>query len=144
MTVDALIDDLIAALGESGARVPAPPADLTLVRRLEAEIAPLRLPAALRRFWERIDPRTLALRIYVPPADLELCLTTWREMRDDVEPEPVGLFPWCYESHNHLLIELDAPGAAAGTIFEWGFGDSNYRLHCASLEDWLRLYSDLR
>jgi hypothetical protein len=139
MTVEALLDDLGAALVAAGAPPPRPPKDPGPLRELEAEIAPLRLPGALRAFWLRVDAGQLALDLHPRPASPAFALNSWRRMRDSTLPSPLGLFPWCYESHQHLLIELEGPGATPGTIFEWWFAGSDYHLRFTRLEDWLEL-----
>jgi hypothetical protein len=50
---------------------------------------------------------------------------------------PLSMLPFCYESHNHLLTELDDGEETGGTVFEWGFGDGSLRIRFAGVEDWL-------
>jgi hypothetical protein len=50
-----------AAYAERVGAVPARPADPRPVRSVEELIAPLRLPDALRRWWERFAPSTLPI-----------------------------------------------------------------------------------
>ena len=138
MTIDERIDELAAALG-AGLR---PPGEVPW-ERLERELQPLALPTDLRRLWERVDVTQLGDAPYPRPSAPAFALEGWRELRDDPLLFPAGLFPWCYESHGHLLIELDAPGAATGTIFEWGFGDQTFRLRYHDLGDWLRVTTEL-
>ena len=137
MTSDAQIDRLVEALRSAGAPEPQPPADASSLAALEGELAPLRLPETLRRLWQRIDVRSLALDTYPRLSDPDFALFGWRLNRDGVLSVPLSMLPFCYESHNHLLIELEDGEDAGGTIFEWGFGDGSLRIRFAGLEDWL-------
>ena len=50
---------LSAALGELNFRVPRPPDATQDIDDLATEIAPLRLPEEIRRFWELVDTSTV-------------------------------------------------------------------------------------
>ena len=78
--------------------------------RIAKAIAPLRLPADLLAFWRAVDPDTLAVAPCPRPADPELSLRLWQEHLAG-EPSLHRFFPWCYESHDFLLVELDGPDA---------------------------------
>ena len=137
MTSDARIDALLEALRSAGAPGPQPPADGSALAELEAELAPLRLPATLRRLWQRIDVRSFAVDTYPRLSSPDFALFGWRMNRDGDPLVPLSMLPFCYESHNHLLVELDAGEGDGGTVFEWGFGDQSLRIRFAALEDWL-------
>ncbi len=47
------------------------------------------------------------------------------------------MFPWCYESHNHLFVELDGPGIQGGAMFEWAFAGSDFELRFHGAEAWV-------
>lgn len=98
---------------------------------LEREVQPLTVPLDLRRVWERIDLPSLPVITYPSPSGIDFALWEWRGWRDEPEGSglevPVVLFPWCYTSHNHLLIELDAPDASGGAIFHWAFDNDAFR-----------------
>jgi hypothetical protein len=136
------IDDLLAAfaaVGHTGLeRRDAVPWD-----EIERELGPLSLPADLRRLWERVDVARLPGAPYPRPSPPDFALAGWRMLRDDPSGFPAGLFPWCYESHGHLLIELGGPGAAAGTLFEWAFGDQTIVLRYRDIGDWIAVVVDL-
>ena len=53
------IDQLSGALVAAGVEAPIPPSDLGPLYELEAVIAPFQVPAEVRRFWERVEPRSL-------------------------------------------------------------------------------------
>jgi hypothetical protein len=137
MTSDTHIDRLVGALRSAGAPEPQPPADASSLAALERELAPLRLPETLRRLWQRIDVRSLALGTYPQLSAPDFALSGWRMNRDGDLVVPLSMLPFCYESHNHLLIELDDGEETGGTVFEWGFGDGALRIRFAGVEDWL-------
>ena len=64
MLVDEALDGLRRTLRSAGFPVPTRPSELRDLEELEAEIAPMRIPADVRRFWERVDARTLRVEPY--------------------------------------------------------------------------------
>ncbi len=110
MDVSEAVDRLVSAHSTAGlGRVARPPAEVeTTLAAIAKAIAPLRLPADLLAFWRGVDPDTLAVAPCPRPADPELALRLWQEHLAD-EPSLHRFFPWCYESHDFLLVELDGP-----------------------------------
>ena len=135
MTGAAQVTRLIDALADAGVPVSAP-ADLGDLRELEREIGPLRLPGTLRDLWERIDAATFRMNAWPRLQTPAFALFSWRLSRDN-GTFPPGLLPFCYDSHNHLLVELDHEGFAGGTVFEASFDDRDARVRCAHIEDWV-------
>jgi hypothetical protein len=131
MSIDASIDRLCGALSALGFQVAEGPDDAAAWETLDHELAPLALPTDLRRLLQRVDVARLPLRTYPAPTTLSFALWSWREFRDGGGfAFPAGLFPWCYESHNHLFVELDGPKS---TVARYSSGHSQAaRSHCAS------------
>jgi hypothetical protein len=137
MTPDERIDRLVEALEAAGAPAPEAPSDHAGLVALQGEIAPLRLPDTLRRLWERVSIGSFALVTYPFLSTPEVALGGWRLNRDTDLLVPAGMLPFCYESHNHLLVELEGAGVPGGAVFEWRFTDTSLRLRCAHVDDWL-------
>jgi hypothetical protein len=99
-------------------------------RRVEAvlaeisrTIAPLRLPEDLVALWRSVDPDTLAVGPSPRPAGPELSLRLWREHLAH-RPNLARLFPWCYESRDFMLAELDGAGRTGSGCYSWTFGSA--------------------
>jgi hypothetical protein len=84
-------------------------------------IAPLRLPADLVTLWRSVEPDTLTVAPCPRPAGPELSLRLWREHFAD-RPDLARFFPWCYESHDFMLVELDRPAGPGSGCFSWTAG----------------------
>ncbi len=95
----------------------------TVLAEIAAAVAPLRLPADLLALWRSVDPDTLAVGPSPRPAGPELSLRLWREHLAR-RPDLARLFPWCYESHDFILVELDGPGSTGGGCYSWTFGSA--------------------
>jgi hypothetical protein len=143
VTTDDRIDRLCAALEAAGAPAPRPPDSDDALAELEAEVEPLRLPAGLRRVWERIDAGTMALNAHPRLSNPEFALFGWRMARDEEFGTPENMLAFCYESHFHLLIELDDGEQPGGTVFEYGFTDQTLTMLCAHLDDWLEVLTEI-
>jgi hypothetical protein len=137
VSINESIDRLREALASLGFTVAAGSDDAAAWEKLDSELTPLALPADLRQLLRRVDVARLPLRTYPAPATLDFALWSWREFRDGNYTFPAGLFPWCYESHNHLFVELDGPGIDGGAMFEWMFAGSDFKLRFHNAQDWL-------
>lgn len=137
MTTDDRIDRVIAALEAADAPTPRPPETDEALLDLEAELAPLRLPSGLRRLWQRVDPATMVLRTFPQLSDPGFALSGWRMNRDDEFGLPLNLLAYCYESHFHLLAELDDGEQPGGAVFAFAFADDTLTLRFADVDDWL-------
>jgi hypothetical protein len=93
-----------------------------VLQEIAAAVAPWRLPADLLTFWRSVDPDTLAVAPCPRPADPLLSLRLWQEhvFGDPVLGALGAYFPWGYESHDFMLVELDpADAASGGACFSW-------------------------
>jgi hypothetical protein len=123
MDVNEAVDRLRRAHAGAGLGLIEPPGTdaAAAVAEIVEAIAPWRLPADLLAFWRRVDPDSLAVAPCPRPAGPALALRLWR---DHLSPD-WGLesyFPWCYESHDFMLVELDEPDHARGDCFLWAGG----------------------
>ncbi|MDP9221127.1 MAG: hypothetical protein M3P23_11415 [Actinomycetota bacterium] len=89
-----------------------------VLAQIAAAIAPWRLPADLVTFWRSVDPDTLAIAPCPRPAAAELSLRLWREHLAG-DATTAAYFPWCYESHDFLLVELERGAGPGGGCFGW-------------------------
>ena len=138
MGIDASIDALADALEAGGVERPAPPPEPFDLDAIDAELAPMSLPAHVRRFWERIDPRRLRLWAYPQPVTPDFALGSWKENRDEFPGSaPLALLMVGYESHQCMSVELDSPFGSGGALFEWNLVDVGFHLRYRELSDWL-------
>jgi hypothetical protein len=136
--VERSVAALVAALAAAGVEAPSPPADTAILAEIDAAIAPLRLPADVRRFWELVDPPTLRIAVFPTLRSPELALQTWRAARKEYPGlEPAILFMLAYESWTYMSVELDGPHGEGGALFGWGNPDGDFTLRYARLGDWL-------
>jgi hypothetical protein len=137
VTSDDRIDRLFAALEAIGAPRPRPPESDAALAELEAELEPLKLPDRLRRLWQRVDAGTMPLQAFPQLSNPEFALFGWRMARDEEFGTPENLLAFCYESHFHLLVELDDGEQPGGTVFRYAFTDDAMTMSCPHLDDWL-------
>jgi len=143
MGIDRSIDALIAALEAADVEPPRAPADLEVLEQIATAIAPLRLPADLRRFWERIAPATLRAEVFPPFCDPRFALQSWQSARQQFPGQPAILFLVGYENWSCMSIELDGVDSEGGTLFQWGLEDGDFYLGHRRLGDWLVRIADL-
>jgi hypothetical protein len=134
-----------AALTAAGIPLWQPPESLRDLEKLEAALAPMRLPAVVRQFWTRVDARTLRVHPYpmfMPP---EGALTLWRQARDEFRSmQPLTLLDVGYESHQCMSVELDVGDVMGGALFEWCVSDpSGFTRRFNALADWLAYIAEL-
>ena len=124
------LEALAAALESAGAAAMREPADPAVLDRIDAAIAPLRLPAAVRSLWESVDPESISAHHHPGLTSPEFALETWESHINDFPGSvPHVLFPIGYESHCHLLVELDGADLQdGGAIFAWEYGAVDFRL----------------
>jgi hypothetical protein len=94
-----------------------------VLEEISRTIAPLRLPEDLVALWRAVDPDTLAVGPSPRPAGPELSLRLWREHLAH-RPNLARLFPWCYQSRDFMLVELDGPGRTGSGCYSWTFGSA--------------------
>jgi hypothetical protein len=113
--------------------------------RLAAALAPLRLPAELRRFWTLVDASTLlvapsGVQVIWPKAALE----DWRWMGEDFpDMQPRVLLTFAVESQHRYSVELTVGDADGGAIFEWWVGDQTFKRRFNGLAGWLEAVAAL-
>lgn len=107
-----------------------PPADLVAVdaalARIDAAIAPLALPPEIRWFWQTWDPG--AFGGVMPSArvsDPAFALDCWVEGAIE-DTDPRALFPFGYESHWFLFVDLTDPVGTPASAWTFGFGNEEY------------------
>jgi hypothetical protein len=142
--IDASIDALTDALAGAGVEVPHPPADTPNLDAIDETISPMSLPGQVRRFWQRVDPRSLRVWTYPQPIDPGSALDAWKQERDEFPGmAPRTLFLVGYESWACMSVELDSPDSSGGSLFEWRLEDGGFYLRHHELSDWLDRMTEL-
>jgi hypothetical protein len=123
--IDVAVDRLDEALRAAGLRGLEPPSDPATLAEIAEHVAPYALPTELRRFWERVEPESIAVLTFPrlgSPAD---AVQLRRMLRDVDAPVPIGpppvLLPVDYASHCYGVVELESEWTEGGTILEWEF-----------------------
>jgi hypothetical protein len=120
---------------------PPPPAGL---RALEALIAPLWLPDALRRWWERFGPLPMGPNPgmgtpFVPElADPALAYYRWRAARDRPGHMPEALLAAAVWGPTVRFVDL----TDGGTVYDWTAGTATLAPRFAAFEDWIEAVTD--
>jgi hypothetical protein len=143
--LDAAIDRLDDALRDADLACLEEPTDLDALDAVAEAVAPYELPDELRRYWSRVDPEKLAVRLFPallgPASSLEL-----QRVADEF-PVPLGpprlLFVIGYMDHVHRSIELATEWSEGGTIMRWQWVDGGYRIAYRSLADLLEVVAEL-
>ncbi len=131
----AVIERQLVALGIEGFSAPT---DSSVLDRIDKAVAPLRLPAGVRRFWELVDPNTLRVLPYPRWSSPDVALKYWRNEVADGEYVPRLLFPFAYESHVWLDVELHGPDEDdGGALFIHWAGGEKFHLTLPSIESLL-------
>jgi hypothetical protein len=119
--IDSCIDRLTRAVGATGVAVPDVGGNVDALTRLEEEIAPLRMPAALRRLWERVAPSNLPVgpwpessRQFGCPvvADPAFAFYAWTCARDFPGIVPEALVAVAFSPPVFRFVELATAGTA--------------------------------
>jgi hypothetical protein len=138
MGIDASIDALADALRAHGVDPPLPPSEPLDLEAIDAELAPMSLPAQVRRFWERVDPASLRVWAYPEPVPAGFAIDGWRQRRDEFPGiAPRSLLDVGYASHQCMSVELTSRFGSGGTLFEWNLVDGAYHLRYHDLSGWL-------
>jgi hypothetical protein len=140
--IDVALDRLIAAHERAGLDPigPAPAGVGEHLERIREQIAPLRLPEQVDRFWRRVDPNTIKVAPMPRPSDPKFSLDGWL-MHCETRPltYPRLLFPVFYESHMFLSVELEDGHGSGGPLLAWEYAGDGYRVAAASLADYIDL-----
>lgn len=138
MGIDESIDALSDALAGAGVESPQPPAITADLEAIDETISPMSLPTQVRRFWQRVDPRSLRVWTYPQLIDPGFSLDTWTQHRDQFPGiAPRALILVGYASWACMSVELDSPYSSGGTLFEWRLEDGDFYLRHHQLSDWL-------
>jgi hypothetical protein len=142
--IDDTIDALTAALVAAGVDPPRPPADPGWLTEIDATLAPLRLPADVRRFWHRVDPWNLQMSAFPSLIRPDFGLRSWKRIRDEHDSSiPFTLFNVGYESWNCMSVELDGPDHVGGALFDWRLDGDAFHRRWSGLGEWLRHITEL-
>jgi hypothetical protein len=137
LDIDDSIDALSDALVAIGVDAPQAPTDVAVLEEIAAAIDPLRLPAEVGRFWERIDPATIRALTFPELCPPQFALQSCTSNREHGFNNPEVLFLVAYTSHCCMSVELDGPSGGGGTLFRWNVVDGSYQLSYDSLAAWL-------
>ena len=106
----------------------------SVLRGLEHELAPLRLPARLRDLWVRVNVGSLpigpGIEVAAPftPwfADVSVSWWLWRASRDRAGLLPEVLLPVVSYGRVTQAAELSDDSPSGGRVFEWRRGGSGH------------------
>ena len=143
--IDVSVARLAAAYLAAGLAPVRPPEGVDAVlEEIRAEILPLRMPAELERFWRLVDPNSITLAPYPHPTTAAFALQTWRMHRDEAPGmTPRALFPFAYESHGFLFVEL-ADGLGHGdVVIEWCYAGSPFFVRFPKLSAYVDLLAEM-
>ncbi|WP_155859312.1 hypothetical protein [Cellulomonas sp. KRMCY2] len=115
-----------------------------MLDEIRAEILPLRMPAELERFWRLVDPGSITLAPYPHPMTAAFALQSWRMHRDEAPGmTPSALFPFAYESHGFLFVELEDGRGHGDLVVEWGYGGSPFVVRFPALSAYVDLLATM-
>lgn len=144
--VDDAVGRLFAAYRDAGLPPIRPAAgDVDrILTDIDREIAPLRMPDELVRFWQLVDPATISAAPYPHPTTAAFALDSWKSHRDEFPGmTPRLLFPVAYESHGFLLVELEDGRADAGAVLQWGYAGSPFYVRFPALSAYVDLLATM-
>jgi hypothetical protein len=145
-SIEDLVDRLVAAYRNAGLP-PIRPATRGIdhiLGEIQREIAPLRLPDELLRFWRLVDPSSVTVAPYPHPTTADFALNSWQAHRDEFPGmTPRLLFPIAYESHGFLFVELEDGRGEAGTVLEWAYAGSPFYVRFAALRHYVDLLATM-
>jgi hypothetical protein len=145
VTIDEALTALGAALAGAGVPLWRAPETLADLDELEAELAPMRLPEALREFWTRVDVATLRVEPYPNFTTPKSALEDWRMSRDEFPGQtPLAFVNVGYESHDYMSVELDIDEFKGGALFESDLPNgTGFDRRFNGLADWLGYVAEL-
>jgi hypothetical protein len=142
---DAALDRLDEALRTAGLAGLEPPGDLAAVADVADAVTPYALPAQLRRFWERVDPESMAPITFPKICGPAEVLEHLRVLQEIGVPLPLALppifVPIDYASHCYGVVELESEWSEGGTILEWDL--DGIPLAFRSVRDWVEVVAEL-
>jgi len=138
MNVDSALDRLVAALAAAGMPAASPPESTAALEELERAIAPMRLPADVRWFWQRVDPLTMGFRTWPEIHRPDRALVAWRMEHDEFPGQnPGALVQIAYTSQSCMCVELDVGDIPGGALFASYIPDGEYERRFNDLGEWL-------
>jgi len=150
VSLDGELDRVLAAL-ERGGAAPPEPVPAATIAAFEALVAPLELPAELRRFWERVNPGSLFVAPFPDAAEgmsatefAEVTLSWWayRRQLDDRGPIPETLLCIAQLVDRFRFVELAGAHGSGGIIYGWERAGGVFEPQFASIVDWLARVAD--
>ncbi len=138
--IDEAVDRLIAVFAAAGLPPVLPPGPEieTVLTELADSVAPLLVPEQLLAFWRRVDPATVCMSPYPALTSPAFALECWREhVKETGLPVPGLMFPFAYQSHDFLFVELESSPGSAGTVFAWGYGGTPWIIQHVDLTAYL-------
>jgi hypothetical protein len=115
-----------------------------VLREIRREIAPLRLPEEVERFWQLVDPATITVAPYPHLTSPEFALESWQMHRDEFPGQtPRALFPVAYESHGFLFVELEDDRGHGGAVLEWAYAGSPFYVRFPTLAAYVDLLATM-
>lgn len=147
MGIDRSIDGLLEAYAAAGVEVAggASPDQMAAIDEIGREVAPRRVPADVRRVWERLDVEAVFSKwLYPQLTDPAFALQSRRDdvsQADAEEGEPLhpdGLLLVGYESWACMSVELELDGATSGgALFEWRLDSPAFIPRYDSIGAWI-------
>jgi hypothetical protein len=145
--IDAAVDQLEDALRHAGLPPLEAALDAASLADVDEEVAPYELPEDVRRFWELVDPSSLAVRAFPdligPSAALKLHRAVVEHSASVPDMPPPLLFPIGYASHVNLSVELGSAWGPGGTIFRWALDEDGFHIVYRTLADMLAVIAEL-
>lgn len=146
--IDSAVDRLDDALRRAGLPPLEAATDEVSLDDVDAAVAPYELPADVRRFWELVDPSSLAVRTFpdllAPAAALKLRQAELEDVAAGFPPgPPPHLFTIAYASSVSLSVELETAWGPGGTIFRWAYDEPGFRVEYRSLADLVDVLTEL-
>jgi hypothetical protein len=146
--IDSAVDQLDDVLRRAALPPLEPATDEVSLDDVDAAVAPYELPPDVRRFWELVDPSSLAVRTFpdllAPAAALKLRQAEVEDAGAGFPPgRPPHLFTIAYASHVSLSVELAGAWGPGGTIFRWDYTEPGFRVEYRTLADLLEVLTEL-
>jgi len=146
--IDSAVDRLDDALRRAGLPPLERATDEVSLAEVDDAVAPYELPPDVRRFWELVDPSSLAVRTFpdllAPAAALKLRQVELEEAAPGVATGPPPLlFTIAYASHVSLSVELASTSGPGGTIFRWDYTEPGFRVEYRTFADLLGVLTEL-
>ena len=145
--IDTAVDQLDDALRHAGLPPLEPATNDVSLDDMDEAVAPYELPPDVRRFWELVDPSSLAVRSFpdliAPAAALKLQQAEVEHGVSVPHVPPPLLFRVGHAGLVSLSTELASTCGPGGTIFRWAFDEDGFRIVYSGLADLLGVIAEL-